>query len=56
MFVLSADYSLSKRTDVYLNVGYSKNKSGSALGLNGVGTVVAGENQTGATVGLRHRF
>ncbi|MFS8978831.1 porin [Cupriavidus necator] len=56
MFVLSADYSLSKRTDVYLNVGYAKNKSGSALGLNGVGTVVAGENQTGATLGLRHRF
>ncbi|WP_224078825.1 porin [Cupriavidus laharis] len=56
MLVLSADYSLSKRTDVYLNVGFAKNKSGSSLGLNGVGTVVPGENQTGATVGLRHRF
>lgn len=56
MFVLSADYALSKRTDAYLNIGYAKNKSGSALGLNGVNTVVAGENQTGATIGLRHRF
>ncbi len=56
MFVLSADYSLSKRTDAYLNVGYVKNKSRSTLGLNGSGTALPGENQTGATVGLRHRF
>ena len=56
MFVLSADYSFSKRTDAYLNLGYVRNKGTSALGLNGVGTVVAGENQTGATIGMRHRF
>ncbi|MGT2490248.1 hypothetical protein ACU4GD_06125 [Cupriavidus basilensis] len=52
----SADYSLSKRTDAYLNVGYVKNKSGSTLGLNGSGTALPGANQTGATVGMRHRF
>ncbi|ALD93354.1 outer membrane protein (porin) [Cupriavidus gilardii CR3] len=56
MFVLSADYSLSKRTDVYLNVGYVRNKDGSDLGLNGAGTAQAGENQTGVTIGMRHRF
>ncbi|CAG9168475.1 porin [Cupriavidus respiraculi] len=56
MFVLSADYALSKRTDAYLNVGYAKNKNGSTLGLNGSGTAMPGENQTGATIGVRHRF
>lgn len=55
--VLSADYSLSKRTDVYLNLGYARNKSGSNLGLNGFGSsIVAGENQTGLLAGVRHRF
>lgn len=56
MFVLSADYSFSKRTDAYLNLGYVRNKGTSALGLNGSGTAVAGANQTGAIVGIRHRF
>ncbi|MGT2493190.1 porin [Cupriavidus basilensis] len=28
-FVASADYALSKRTDAYLNLGYTKNKDGS---------------------------
>lgn len=55
--VLSADYSLSKRTDLYANLGYARNKSGSNLGLNGIGSaIVAGENQTGLVLGLRHRF
>ncbi|MHA7683873.1 porin [Cupriavidus sp. PET2-C1] len=56
MYVLSGDYSLSKRTDAYVNIGYVKNKSGSTLGLNGAGTALPGANQTGATVGVRHRF
>ncbi|WP_454733422.1 MULTISPECIES: porin [Cupriavidus] len=56
MFVLSGDYSLSKRTDAYLNIGYVKNKDGSSLGLNGAGTALVGANQTGATIGVRHRF
>lgn len=55
--VLSTVYSLSKRTDVYGNLGYVRNKAGSNLGLSGVGsTIVAGEDQTGVLVGLRHRF
>jgi predicted porin len=56
MFVLSADYAFSKRTDAYLNVGYVTNKGASTLGLNGAGTAVAGANQTGAVAGIRHRF
>lgn len=56
MFVLSGVYSLSKRTDAYLNLGYVRNKSNSALGLQGANTAMPGENQTGATIGMRHRF
>ena len=56
MFVLSADYAFSKRTDAYLNVGYVTNKGASNLGLNGAGTAIAGANQTGAIAGIRHRF
>ncbi|HEY8608607.1 MAG TPA: porin [Noviherbaspirillum sp.] len=55
--VLSADYSLSKRTDLYLTVAHARNKSGSNLGLNGFGSsIIAGENQTGIVAGVRHRF
>ncbi|WP_347556194.1 porin [Robbsia sp. KACC 23696] len=56
-FQISSDYFLSKRTDVYVNVGYVLNRHGSNLGLNGFGTdVVAGSNQFGTMVGIRHRF
>lgn len=65
-FVASADYALSKRTDAYLNVGYTKNKDGSNLGLtaggagaiqgSGFGTVSGSENQFGAVIGIRHKF
>ncbi|RJF97432.1 porin [Noviherbaspirillum saxi] len=56
-FVLSADYSLSKRTDAYTTLGYAGNKNGSNLGLNGFGSnIVAGEDQLGLVVGIRHRF
>ncbi|WP_061960090.1 porin [Cupriavidus pauculus] len=55
-FVLSSDYALSKRTDAYLNVGYTKNKNGSTLGLGSFGTVNGSANQFGAVVGIRHKF
>jgi predicted porin len=42
LFVASADYRLSKRTDAYLNVAYAKNRRGSSLG-------VAGLNGTSST-------
>jgi predicted porin len=55
--VFSGDYSLSKRTDVYLTLARARNKAGSNLGLNGFGsTVIAGESQTGVIAGIRHRF
>ncbi len=60
LFVGMAKYAFSKRTDAYLSVGYTKNKGNSDLGLStggaGFGNTVAGSNQLGATVGLRHIF
>lgn len=55
-FVVSGDYALSKRTDAYLNVAYARNKGNNSYGLGGYGTAEAGSNQTGAVVGIRHRF
>ncbi len=56
-FQVDADYFLSKRTDVYINVAYVLNRGGSNLGLNGFGTnVVPGQNQFGTQAGIRHRF
>ncbi|CAN7791390.1 porin [Caballeronia sp. LjRoot34] len=64
--VLAADYSLSKRTDVYL-AGVYQHASGS-LGYGGNGAPISNvaaintlapsstNNQIAATVGLRHRF
>ena len=54
-----ADYSLSKRTDVYAEVVYQHASHGSAAFIynptSGSG-VSNPQNQTAATVGLRHRF
>ncbi|MFM0596489.1 MULTISPECIES: porin [Paraburkholderia] len=56
-FQVDADYFLSKRTDLYLNLAYALNRNGSNLGLNGFGTdVVAGKNQVGLMAGIRHTF
>jgi predicted porin len=56
-FQVDADYFLSKRTDLYLNLAYALNRNGSNLGLNGFGTdVVAGKNQFGLMAGIRHKF
>ncbi|MDF3833702.1 porin [Cupriavidus basilensis] len=60
-FVATADYALSKRTDLYTSLSYVKNKNGSALGVDGFNTssttnVQQGANQFGATVGIRHKF
>lgn len=63
MFVASADYALSRRTDIYLNVGHARNRGPSQLGLNGYHAgrgksphVVPGKGQTGVVMGVRHRF
>ncbi|AJG21186.1 porin [Cupriavidus basilensis] len=60
-FVATADYALSKRTDLYTSLSYVKNKNGSSLGVDGFNTssttnVQQGANQFGATVGIRHKF
>jgi predicted porin len=69
-FVLTGDYALSKRTDLYTSLSYVKNKDGSALSVGdgytttGVGgtagttgaPVAPGKNQFGAVVGVRHKF
>lgn len=53
----SANYALSKRTDAFLTIGYARNRDNSNLGLNGFGsTIAAGQNQTGVTLNLRHKF
>ncbi|MFT4507375.1 porin [Caballeronia sp. 15711] len=54
--VLSADYSLSKRTDLYATAAYTHNKGRATLGVNGYATAAAGYDQTGINVGIRHRF
>jgi predicted porin len=58
LFAASADYAFSKRTDVYLNVGYTLNKGTANLGLtaSGFGSTLTGANQLGVVAGLRHKF
>ncbi|MWL91530.1 porin [Cupriavidus sp. SW-Y-13] len=56
MFVFSADYQLSKRTDLFLNVAYTRNKENSNLGVTGFGTTSPGANQSAAVLGIRHKF
>ncbi|WP_427311591.1 porin [Cupriavidus sp. H39] len=60
-FVITADYALSKRTDVYTSLSYALNDNGSTLGVNGfnsqvAGSVQPGKDQFGAVIGLRHKF
>lgn len=55
MFVASADYALSKRTDLYMNLAYALNSDGADLSLGDLG-VQAGKDQFGAVVGVRHKF
>lgn len=56
LFVALADYALSKRTDIYLTAAYALNRNGSALAVGSGNTVQPGSNQTGALVGMRHKF
>ncbi|RDU94661.1 porin [Trinickia dinghuensis] len=55
---VQADYFLSKRTDVYAQAVYQHSSSAGAAAIyNGsFGGVSSSDNQTAATVGLRHRF
>ncbi|OXC74430.1 porin [Caballeronia sordidicola] len=51
-----ASYLLSKRTDIYVELGTVLNKSNSNLGLAGFGTATEGAIQTGGIVGIRSKF
>lgn len=55
LFVAGADYAFSKRTDLYLNLGYALNRNDSTLSLGDLG-VMAGKDQFGAVMGVRHKF
>lgn len=60
-YVLAADYKLSKRTDIYTNLSYMKNRSqangwGTNWGVNAGEQTMIAKSQTGLQVGLRHRF
>ena len=56
MFVLNADYAFSQRTDAYLLLGYVKNHGSATYGVTSTMNTLPGQNQTGAMVGVRHRF
>lgn len=64
-FVLTGDYALSKRTDIYTSLSYTMNKDGSVLGVTGFNSPTAapaswnvepGKDQFGAIIGVRHKF
>lgn len=62
-FVASMDYSLSKRTDMYLNLGYALNRTDNGMfstitldSTNAPANPAEKYNQFGAVVGVRHRF
>ena len=56
LFIVQADYALSKRTDLYFTAARALNRNGSSLALGSGGTVLAGTGQTGALIGMRHKF
>lgn len=57
MLAANATYLLSKRTNLFAEVGFARNQNGSNLGVTGYGyTIATGSNQLGVAVGLAHYF
>ncbi|VVE67518.1 porin [Pandoraea captiosa] len=57
LLAANAAYLISKRTQLFAEVGFSRNQNGSNLGVTGYGmTIVPGSNQVGVAVGLAHYF
>jgi predicted porin len=56
MLAALLSHAFSKRTDIYLHMAYARNKGNAGLGVTGFGTVAAGQNQSAATLGVRHKF
>jgi len=55
-YAVALAYSLSKRTDLYLNASYMDNKGASTLSVVNGGTVAPGVDQTGVVAGIRQIF
>lgn len=55
-YALAMAYTLSKRTDLYLNASFMDNKGASTLGVVNGGSVAPGVNRTGVVAGIRHIF
>lgn len=55
-YALAIAYTLSKRTDLYLNASFMDNKGASTLGVVNGGSVAPGVDQTGVVAGIRHIF
>lgn len=55
MYVARAKYALSKRTDLYSTLGYTKAKNGKLAGLSRDEAGFS-DTQTGLAVGIQHRF
>ncbi|QBQ99147.1 porin [Paraburkholderia pallida] len=57
LYRIGSDYSLSKQTVLYADVGYVKNNSLGTLGIqNSMPVGVVGKSQLGMIVGMRHMF
>lgn len=57
LLAANAAYLLSKRTQLFAQVGFSRNQNQSNLGVTGYGmTIAPGSNQVGVAVGLAHYF
>jgi predicted porin len=55
-WALGADYNLSKRTAMYVTVSAINNNNNSAFRVASTSALSAGENSTGAEIGVRHSF
>jgi predicted porin len=56
LFVVRADYILSKRSTVYLMVGHISNDGTSAISISAGGAAPAGGSQNGVLTGIKHAF
>lgn len=56
MLALRATYNFSRRTAGYVTAGQMRNHGASALGVSPGATTLAGLNQSGVMVGIRHAF
>ena len=55
-WALGADYNLSKRTAIYATVSAVNNNDNSAFRVAPTSALSAGNNSTGAEIGVRHSF